>query len=179
MDYPVIYSSSMRKPKEGIDFVVNFFEYVEWKTARYNRLIAKFKPYHKVSELLDLKKLRELHRKFDLRETYNSSFYAWHRSSVMDVLRKIAVINIRDHMRLLLLNKEIANSLMGYLNLPIELIILISEFLPNRVVFKVLVLNFKENGKRIGSQYCIRSQKGFPSHAEGLASFGESSLSCR
>lgn len=179
MDYPVIYSSSMRRPKHGIDVVVNFFEYVEWKTARYNRLISKFKPYHNVSELLDLKKLRELHRKFDLRETYNSSFYAWHRSSVLDVLRKIAVINIRDHMRLLLLNKEIANSLMGCLNLPIELIILISEFLPNRVVFKVLVLNFKENGERIRPQHRIGSQKGFSSHAESISSSGQSSLSCR
>jgi hypothetical protein len=178
MDYPVIYSSS-KKSRGGIDLIVNYFEYVEWKTAKYNRLIAKFKPGHKVSELIDLKKLRELHRKFDLRETYTSSFYAWHRSSVLDVMKKIATINIRDHFRLLLLNKEIVNCLLVCISLPIELLKIITEYLPNKIISKLLVLKFIQNGKRVCRELNVGGQKSRSSHGESISSFGESSISCR
>ena len=136
---------SSKRNRVSIDHMVNYFEYVEFKNARYNRLIAKFKPHHQVTDWLDLKKLLELHKKFDLRETYNNSFYVWHRESVQDVKRKMAVIKIRDHVRLLFINKDLARCLMNAIDLPLEILKVIAEFLPNRVLAKFLVMMYKAN----------------------------------
>ncbi len=140
---------SLNYPRDGIEKMVSYFEYVEIKAARYNRLISKFKPNHQVQDLIDLKKLQELHTKFDLRETYNASFYIWHRQSAMDVRRKIEVIRIRDHVRLLFVNKELANCLVGEINLPLEILILVSQFLSNRVITKFLVRIYNQNASRL------------------------------
>jgi hypothetical protein len=108
-------------------------------------MISKFKPNHQVQDLIDLTKIRELHTKFDLRETYNSSFYIWHKQSAMDVRRKIEVIRIRDHVRLLFVNKDLANCLVREINLPLEILILVSKFLSNRVITKFLVQKYNQN----------------------------------
>ncbi len=150
MDRVFLYNS----PKRGgsdINRMVNYFEYIEIKTARYNLMISKFKPHHRVSDLLDLKKLMKLHEKFDLRETYNASFYIWHRESVLDLRRKMAVIYIRDHFRLLFVNKGIANCLIANLSLPLEILILISQYLSNRVIAKFLILHYNAGQGQINN----------------------------
>ncbi len=139
-------SSSSKRPRKGIHKIVNYFEYIQYRTETYNRLIDKFKPGHQVSNLIDLIKLRQLHSKFELRETYNSSFYRWHKDSMTDVNRKIAFIRIRDHMRLLMLNKEIANCLVACISLPIEILKIIADYLPYKILSKLIVQKFIENG---------------------------------
>jgi hypothetical protein len=142
---PEVKKRLLNHPKDGITQMVNYFEYVEIKAARYNRLISKFKPKHQVQDFIDLQKLLSLHSKFDSRGSYNFAFYLWHRESVADIERKMAVIRIRDHVRLLFVNKGLANCLVREIGLPLEILILVSQFLPNRVIVKFLVQIYNRN----------------------------------